>query len=119
MAEKNRAYQKAKILEELALNPIVEAACRKAKLPRSTFYLWCTEDEVFEDAVVFAKAKGRDRINDMAESQLIKGIGNGEFRHIKYWLDHNQARYISKRTAKRPFKFLRMKLGINNDEDWE
>lgn len=118
MKANEQARLKSKVLEQLTLSPIVEAACRKAGLPRATFYRWCEDDDIFAENVVLAKAQGRDRVNDMAESQIMKGIQSGEFRYVKFWLDHNSSRYIKKKPAKRPFKFFGIRLGPSTDE-WE
>jgi hypothetical protein len=75
------------------------------------------EDEQFSDDVDLAIAQGVDRMNDMAESQLIKGVGNGDFRFIKYWLSHNHRRFVVKKRVKRPFRLLRMRLK-NTDDEW-
>lgn len=107
MTERQRANQKTKVLEELAIVPLVEAACRKVALPRSTYYRWRKDDEKFADAVDQALDKGRERICDMAESQLIKKIGNGDLQTIKFWLTNNSMRY----KPKKPLEQTRQSYG--------
>ena len=52
---------------------IVTVACKKADVPRSTFYKWLNEDENFAQQV-----KDIENIAlDFAESQLHKQIGDG------------------------------------------
>lgn len=62
---------KKTILEALELcNGVVSAACKSVDMPRSTFYLWCNEDEEFKKAV--------DEIQEVAidyvESKLFEKI---------------------------------------------
>jgi len=104
MTNKTRQSAKKKLLEVLANNPNVEFACKQAGIGRATYYRWREESEEFEEAADLAKAQGRDRINDLAESKLVTGINNGEFRFIKYWLDHNHHRYIHKKRVNLPFR---------------
>ena len=116
MTEKAQEKLKAKVLAELAVNPIVEQACKRAGLSRATYYRWL-EDEEFGDATELAIAQGRDRVNDMAESQVLKGISKGDFKYVRYWLDHNHRRYITKTKAKRPFKRM-MSFFKLDDGEW-
>lgn len=119
MTESKQQRIKQRILEEFVLNPLVEPACRKAGISRATYYRWLEADTDFYDDVEMAQAQGRDRVNDMAESALMKGIRAEDFRSVKYWLDHNHRRYIKKRPAKRPFKKLKAVLKyFDRDEDW-
>jgi len=115
MTEKAQEKLKAKVLAELAVNPIVEQACKRAGLSRATYYRWL-EDEDFGEATELAIAQGRDRVNDMAESQILKGIGDNEFRYVKYWLDHNHRRYIVKVPARRPFKRITSFFKLDDGE---
>ena len=121
MTENARQRQKNKVIAELVANPIIESACRSANLPRSTYYRWLEEDAEFEKSTEMALAQGRDRMNDIIESQLIKKASSGEFRFLKYWLDHNHHLYVHKmpvKTVKKPFKSLINKLfDLNAGED--
>ena len=72
--DKSRHIKKESILKALEQSlGIVTVACKKANIPRSTFYKWLNED------IEFAK-KVKDIENialDFAESQLHKQIGDG------------------------------------------
>lgn len=104
MTEANRKKLKTRVVDELRINPVVEAACRKSGLPRATFYRWLEDDDSFYSDVELAQAQGRERVNDMAESEVMKGIGRGDFRYVKYWLEHNSRRYVQKQHPVQPHR---------------
>jgi hypothetical protein len=93
----NQARLKKKILEQLAKAPIVELACRKAGVPRSTYYRWLKDDNEFREFSEQAIDHGRDSMNDMAESKLIQKVQDGEMRALIYWLENNNSRYVKPR----------------------
>jgi predicted transcriptional regulator len=72
--DKSRHIKKESILKALEKNlGVVTLSCRKANIPRSTFYKWLNEDEEFAKQV-------KDIANvalDFAESELFKQIQNG------------------------------------------
>ena len=72
--DKSRHIKKESILKALEQSlGIVTVACKKADVPRSTFYKWLNEDENFAQQV-----KDIENIAlDFAESQLHKQIGDG------------------------------------------
>tara|TARA_R110000787_G_scaffold67113_1_gene150385 strand:- start:1264 stop:1638 length:375 start_codon:yes stop_codon:yes gene_type:complete len=71
---KSRHIKKESILKSLEKNlGVVTLSCRKADIPRSTFYKWLNEDNEFAKQV-------KDIANvalDFAESELFKQIQNG------------------------------------------
>ena len=73
------------LLEELAKYPIIQIACQRTGVGRSTFYKWKKQDKKFSDIA-----------DDMAESQLIKAIGNGNMTGIIFWLKNNHADYTDR-----------------------
>ena len=77
--------QKKMVLEELKKTPIIQFVCQKYNVPRSTFYRWM-RNEKFKKDVKGALTNGYDVINDLAISQLINKIKNGDSSMIKYWL---------------------------------
>lgn len=89
----NTKKQRRQLLKELENNPLIERACKKIGIARSTFYRWCSADPAFKEAVEAAIAKGRDKMNDFAESKLLESISFGNLQGIRYWLDHNSKRY--------------------------
>lgn len=72
--DKSRHIKKESILKALEQSlGIVTVACKKADVPRSTFYKWLNEDENFAQQV-----KDIENIAlDFAESQLHKQIQEG------------------------------------------
>lgn len=86
-------HQKEQILEQLKKTPIVQTACAKAGVGHSTYYAWRKTDKIFAAEADRAKAEGKSFINDMAESQLIRKIGEGHVTAIIYWLKNNHADY--------------------------
>lgn len=89
----NRESKKDRVLVELEENPLVEQACRRANVPRSTFYGWCQQDRAFYHRSEMARERGRERMNDYAESKLLENIKNGMQSAIQYWLNNNSKTY--------------------------
>lgn len=90
---KRQKMQRETLLTELRKNSVMTVACQKAGVPRPTVYRWMNSDPEFMDAVEEAVSEGRDVINDMAESVLIKKIREENLSAVKYWLSHNHERY--------------------------
>ena len=84
-------------LEELRKTPIVSAVCSKLDLSRQSVYRWLDEDPDFKKEYDICLSRGRDNINDLAESKLINKIQEGQMGAIVYWLDNNNKRYIKPR----------------------
>lgn len=89
----NTKKQRRLLLSELENSPIVERACKKVGIARSTFYRWCGADPAFKEEAEAALAKGREKMNDFTESKLLEAISMGNMQGIRYWLDHNSKRY--------------------------
>jgi len=81
---------KKAVLEQLLKTPIVEVACSKAGIGKTSFYEWKNTDPEFAKAVNEAMKVGIDFISDIAESQLINLIKKGDFKAVAYWLRHNR-----------------------------
>tara|TARA_R100000963_G_C4641773_1_gene105368 strand:+ start:854 stop:1213 length:360 start_codon:yes stop_codon:yes gene_type:complete len=81
--DKNRHIKKESILKALEQSlGIVTVACKKADVPRSTFYKWLNEDEEFAKQV-------HDIENialDFAESQLHNQISNNSTAATIFYL---------------------------------
>ncbi|HEU4966406.1 MAG TPA: phBC6A51 family helix-turn-helix protein [Candidatus Saccharimonadales bacterium] len=90
---RNQSADKKKLLEKLRKMPIVEVACKQIGLPRATYYRWRKDDEVFAEACDEAIAQSADRINDLAESQLIAAIKDKNMSAITFWLKHHHPVY--------------------------
>lgn len=89
--------KKSQFIKEIKEVPIISSVCRKINISRQTIYRWMNEDEQFKSEVTNAMNVGRDSINDLAESQLINLVSEGNLHAIKYWLSSNQARYVRPR----------------------
>ncbi len=90
---KPRNKNQRRILNELEDNPLIERACKKVGIARSTFYRWCGSNPGFKEQAEAVIARGRDKMNDFAESKLLEAINSGNMQGIRYWLDHNSKRY--------------------------
>lgn len=90
---RNQESDKKRLLALLEKTPIVEAACKKAGLPRSTYYRWRKDDEAFADLCDETIETSIGRINDLAESQLINAIKNQNMTAITFWLKHHHGKY--------------------------
>jgi hypothetical protein len=92
---KRQKIQREILLTELRKNSVMTVACQKAGIPRSTVYRWINNDTEFMSAIEGASSEGRDVINDMAESVVIKKVREENLHAAKYWLSHNNNRYRS------------------------
>lgn len=90
------AGQKTALIEQMKKIPIVQVACEKVGVGRSTFYLWKKDDPDFAAAVDEAIGDGTGLVNDMAESQLLSAIKDGNLGAITYWLKHRHSAYSNR-----------------------
>lgn len=93
MKQNRQNRKQTQILKELENNPLIEAACRKVGIARSTYYRWGEADPRFKRKAEDAQYKGRAKMNDYAESKLFENIQQGQHVAITFWLSHNTARY--------------------------
>lgn len=94
--EVRKAREQALLLEQLRKVPIVSIACEKAGIGRATYYRWKKEDEEFAKAADEAASEGTHLVSDMAESQLLGAIRDGNLGAVMYWLKHRNANYNTK-----------------------
>ncbi len=92
------AKEKLKFLEILEEAPQINYACKKSGIGRTTVYRWMKEDELFKVRVDDAILVGRSVWVDMAESALLKNVKDGNMAAIKFFLIHNDKRYIPVRS---------------------
>ena len=83
------------IIEQLKKIPIVEIACEKIGISRSTFYRW-REDKEFADAADAAMKDGELFINDLSEAQVVSLIKEKNWPAISFWLRAHHPRYATK-----------------------
>ncbi len=93
----NRTQQNRQLMvEQLKKTPVVQIACEKTNIARSTFYRWKEEDKEFAKQADQALAEGVALVNDMAESQLLSAIRDRNISAIFYWLNHRHSAYSNK-----------------------
>lgn len=89
-----------KVTEELQKVPTIRQACKNLGIDHSTFYRWMAKHYQFHQEVEASKLIGRERMSDAAESVIMTGIQNGDFRAAAYWLAHNCDRYVGGERAR-------------------
>lgn len=99
LIEARQVKEKEAMLEHLLKMPIIEVACQKTGIGRSTYYRWLKEDKKFLAKTEDALGYGRDRMNDMAESVVVKKVSEGDLGASKYYLSHNHPNYHAKSQA--------------------
>ena len=90
------AVNRQLMIEQLRKTPIVQVACEKTSVARSTYYRWREEDPEFAKQADKALAGGVALVNDMAESQLLSAIRDRNISAIFYWLNHRHSAYSNK-----------------------
>ncbi len=84
------------LIKHLKKRPIVEFACSKSGVARSTYYRWRKNDSKFVKQADEALREGCSLISEMAESQLINAIKDGNFQSVKFWLVNHHQDYNNK-----------------------
>ncbi len=84
---------KKKLVSELKRSPIIQIACKKVGVGRSTYYKWRFQDNIFAKACDQAMEFGGALINDIVESKLISLAQNSNLEAMKFWLRHNHNKY--------------------------
>ena len=88
---KKTSEQKLALLEHLAKCCIVQFACERAGVGRSTYYKWYVEDKEFKELADKSINAGRAYLNDIAFSGLLKKIQEGNMTGLIFWLKNNHA----------------------------
>ncbi len=91
-----------KFLQALREMPIVEYACKKAGIGRTSYYRWRREDAAFAQSNNEALRHGIEFINDMSEMQMIQLIKEKKMPAIALWLRNNSSRYGAPRATQIP-----------------
>lgn len=84
------------LLEQLKKTPIVQIACEKTGIGRSTYYRWRAEDKEFAKIADEALQEGNLLINDMAESQLLSAVRDKNMTAIIFWLKNHHKAYANR-----------------------
>jgi len=114
--KKRIGADKALLLEQLKKTPIVQLACEKTGIGRATYYRWKKEDAKFSDAADAAIQEGSLLINDMAESQLLGSIRDGNMTGIIFWLKHHHPAYETRVEIRAAFNKSDEKLTARQEE---
>lgn len=93
---KRQQKEKELIIENLKKIPIIEISCTKSGVGRATYYRWRKQFPDFAKQADEALDEGVKFINDMAESQLLTAIKEGNISAIFYWLNHRHSAYGNK-----------------------
>lgn len=91
--------EKSKLIQILEETPLVNYACKKIGIGRTTFYRWMKSNLQFKRDVERAMQNGRFQWNEIAESALMKNVRDGKMDAVKFYLAHNDKRYIPKRAV--------------------
>ena len=94
--EARKAQDQSLLLEQFRKLPVVSVACEKTGIGRASYYRWRQEDPEFLKASDEALAQGTLLVSDMAESQLLTAIRDGNLGAVMYWLKHRNPQYNSK-----------------------
>lgn len=92
-----------KFIKELQRTPIIQVACDKMGISRQTYYRWYNEDSDFMDKVNLSISQGEGVVNDVAKSNILRGIQNGDKKDSKFWLTHRDHDF------RKPFKIIHEK----------
>ncbi len=84
------------LIAQLKKTPIVQIACEKTGVARSTYYRWRKDSKAFAKAADQSLAEGIALVNDLAESQLLAAIRDRNISAIFYWLNHRHPSYGNK-----------------------
>lgn len=88
-----RNKDKELFLEQLKKVPIIQVACEKVGIARSTVYRWKEQHKTFAEAMEAAITEGEALINDLSESQLLTLIKEKNWSAISFWLRHRNPKF--------------------------
>lgn len=96
ITKQNQAIAKDHLVKQLEDMPIVEVACRRAGVPRATYYRWLKSDVEFAEKCRAALEHSTQAVSDIAEAKLIGAIQEGNMSAISFWLRHHHKAYRAK-----------------------
>lgn len=82
-------FLKEKVTEFLTEIPVAKYAYSKARVLKATYYKWRKIEERFRYASDEAIIQGKISINDLAKSQIVKKIQEGNITAAIFWLKNN------------------------------
>ncbi len=84
------------MLTQLRKTPIIEIACNKVGIGRTTYYRMRQDDPEFAKKADEAISEGTKYICDAAESQLLSAISKGNLTAVIFWLKNKHPDYKEK-----------------------
>jgi len=96
ITKQNQAMAKSELVSQLEDMPIVEVACRRAGVPRATYYRWLQKDPLFAEKCRSALEHSTQAVSDIAEAKLIGFIQEGNMTAISFWLRNRHPAYQTK-----------------------
>jgi hypothetical protein len=94
-----KKYERSKFIKTLEDAPFVSYAAKKVGISRATIYRWMNSNQEFREAVNVALDSGRNHVGDIAEMSLVELIKSKNLAAIKFFLQHNNRRYLPMRTG--------------------
>ena len=88
--------QKKIFLDHLRKIPIIQVACEKSGIGRTTVYRWKKQSKKFACDMEKAIEEGEELINDMGESQLISLIRERNFAAVRFWLTNRHSKFCDR-----------------------
>jgi len=113
---KRMKKQKEALLELLTKTPIVTLVCEKTGVGRATYYRWKKEDSKFLKSADEAIENGNLLINDLAESQLLGAIRDGNMTAIIFWLKHHHPSYETRIELRQAYERSEEKLSKHQEQ---
>lgn len=96
--------------------PIVQIACEKTGVGRSTSYYWRKRSKRFAEECNKAIQEGAEMMNDMAASQLISAIRDDNMTAVDMWLRHHHPNYENKVKVDGNIKYESEKLSAEQEK---
>lgn len=94
--QKRQTDEMSLLIENLKKIPIVQVSCERSSVGRATYYRWRKENKKFANDADKAIQEGVEFVNEIAESQLLKAIKEGNITSVFYWLNHRHKAYNNK-----------------------
>lgn len=83
-------------IEELKKIPVIQVACERTGISRMTYYRWLKQSKTFKKEVEEAVKVGNEVVCDVAETQLLNLVKDGEFGAAKFVLQSLSKKYSTK-----------------------
>jgi predicted DNA binding protein len=94
--QKRQTDEMSLLIENLKNIPIVQVSCERSGVGRATYYRWRKDSKKFANDADKAIQEGVEFVNEIAESQLLKAIKEGNITSVFYWLNHRHKAYNNK-----------------------